>query len=768
MDKILLVLPSLNLGTTDLLERDLGYAHGIISYLVQISSLTVLLPWDLEAREFEDYLNRDFGSRVQVKSLTEINRLRNQLPDVRQLYSFPFLEQSRQLFEYIKVLDYSCVIFDVFDATGFISIRAKRTGLGLDKTLLVSWLRSCHEFHRHQVLETPQHLSLDNHINFAERYCCENCDLVISHTGAILQWCLDHKWNINRSRVMMLDDIKAGTPFWWQGNGKNIFDSNEKESAQQSKLSPLVSICVAHFNDGKNLRHLIKSIKESDYENFEVIIVDDGSTDVESLRIIESLASEYTSDSWQFIMKKENESIGPTRNFAVNKARGELIIFMDSDNLATKTMISDFVRGMKKSGADCLTCALVEFQGDSGAPPDSACLTGHWMPLGACLELGFINNVFGDANFCVKKSVFNSLGGFCDIRGHVADDWDFLSRLVLTGFDMDVIPKELYYYRVRPGSWLQSAWSKHSIQTLRRRFLAHTGPQHVLLLHNLLLQVVAENERLRPLDYSKVVKFALKLSNIISKEHRLLIQDISIGIFKKFRNALSPMTQFIREKTHRLYSSFKTMYCLSVETSRGYSQPSKGTPRSSSFSFTTLSDSERIDRLKRWGLPSNQPIFGYVGTLDQQKRPLGFLKLAYWMRMFKDNSFFLMVGDGVIQDEVQTTATKYKLNNFKWVPSIESLEELYPLLSGLVITSASEKRGPTEMFEALACGVPVFSTDIGETKRVLGRYGSGLVIKHDPERKDFADCFKLWKDNLEIYKAAAMETADLIRMRYGA
>jgi glycosyltransferase involved in cell wall biosynthesis len=162
-------------------------------------------------------------------------------------------------------------------------------------------------------------------------------------------------------------------------------------------------------------------------------------------------------------------------------------------------------------------------------------------------------------------------------------------------------------------------------------------------------------------------------------------------------------------------------------------------------------------------------VFDATGFISiRAKRPSGFLKLAYWMRMFKDNSFFVMVGDSVIQDGVQIIATKYRLNNFKWVPSIESLEELYPLLSGLVITRASEQRGPKEMFEALAFGVPVFSIDVGETKRVLEQYGSGLVIKHDPDRKDFADCFKLWKDNLEIYKVAAIETADLIRRRYRA
>jgi glycosyltransferase involved in cell wall biosynthesis len=764
MDKILLVLPSLNLGTADIQEPDLGYAHGIISYLVQISSITVLLPWDVETRKYEDYLNRDFGAHVLVRSLTELDRIPNRPPDLRRLFSLPFLDRSIRIHEYILESDYDSVIFDVFEAPGFIPIRAKRTGLGLEKTALVSWLRSCHEFHRHQILETPQDIWLENHLNFAERYCCENCDLVIPHTDTILQWCLDQKWNINLNRIITLDDIKSGAPLHRPGKGMSFGDSNPNHGVQQLEANPLVSICVAHFNDGRNLSYLLKSIHESDYENFEVIVVDDGSTDTESLQIIESLASEYVPESWRFIMKEENESIGPTRNLAVNLARGEFVIFMDSDNLATKTMISDFVRGMLKSGADCLTCSMIKFQGDGGVP-DRARLIGQWMPLGACLELGFIDNIIGDANFCVKKSVFTALGGFCGIRGHVADDWEFLSRLILAGFDLDVIPKGLFYYRVRPGSWLQSAWSKHSIQTLRHRFLANTGPQHLLLLHNLLLQTVAENERFRSSVWKldrKVVKIALKLSDLINEERRLLLQDILIRFLKRINGPYSYVAKFIREKINIFGGVFNTVRRLGSETSRGVLTLREGKPHISRSFVRVVSDSDRVARLIRWGLPSNSPIFGHIGTLALEKGPLGFVKLAYWMQMFEDKSFFVMVGDGIFQDEVKTTAIKYKLNNFKWFPNIENLEEFFPILSGLVITSASEKQGPPEMFEALACGVPVFSTDVGQAKHVLTKYGNGLVIKHDPERKDFADCFKVWKDNLEVYRTAALESAELI------
>ena len=118
---------------------------------------------------------------------------------------------------------------------------------------------------------------------------------------------------------------------------------------RELNILPMVSVCVAHFNDGQNLRHLLLSLKENDYPNFEVVVVDDGSTDEMSIQILKQIKSEYLS-CWQFILKKKNEGPGPSRNLAVKHAKGQLIVFMDSDDLADRTMISSFVRGMAKSG----------------------------------------------------------------------------------------------------------------------------------------------------------------------------------------------------------------------------------------------------------------------------------------------------------------------------------------------------------------------------------------------------------------------------------
>ena len=63
------------------------------------------------------------------------------------------------------------------------------------------------------------------------------------------------------------------------------------------------------------------------------------------------------------------------------------------------------------------------------------------------MEAGAYENVFGDANFIIRKDSFISVGGFKEDRGTSYEDWDFLARLAIAGYQIDVIPDFLFLYR---------------------------------------------------------------------------------------------------------------------------------------------------------------------------------------------------------------------------------------------------------------------------------------------------------------------------------
>lgn len=206
--------------------------------------------------------------------------------------------------------------------------------------------------------------------------------------------------------------------------------------------TPAVTVCIPYFNAADYLADTLESLAEQTCGNFEVVVVDDGSTDARSVEFFDAMRELYADLGWRFL-RKPNEGIGATRNFAASRARGRYLVFMDSDNIANPRMIEQMVASLEHSGADCLTCYFTAFQ--HGADHRESIYA--YTPIGGDLASGMVANVFGDANFIVRREVFQSIGGFGTDRRTSYEDYDFLFRLVEGGWDLAVIPQFLFYYR---------------------------------------------------------------------------------------------------------------------------------------------------------------------------------------------------------------------------------------------------------------------------------------------------------------------------------
>jgi GT2 family glycosyltransferase len=91
---------------------------------------------------------------------------------------------------------------------------------------------------------------------------------------------------------------------------------------------------------------------------------------------------------------------------------------------------------------------------ESGTPihwEDCVPIQYIFRPLGNCPEAGMFDKVYGDANFTIKRSVFEKIGGFLVSHTHYRyigyEDYELLTRLSLHGYALDVIPEVLLYYR---------------------------------------------------------------------------------------------------------------------------------------------------------------------------------------------------------------------------------------------------------------------------------------------------------------------------------
>jgi teichuronic acid biosynthesis glycosyltransferase TuaG len=117
------------------------------------------------------------------------------------------------------------------------------------------------------------------------------------------------------------------------------------------KEQPLISIITPVFNREELIVECVKSVQEQTYKNYEHIIIDDGSDD-NTIKIVEALAKK---DSKIILIKSPENSggkPGKVRNIGIKIAKGELIAFLDSDDLWEKEKLEIQLVFMQKNGLD--------------------------------------------------------------------------------------------------------------------------------------------------------------------------------------------------------------------------------------------------------------------------------------------------------------------------------------------------------------------------------------------------------------------------------
>ncbi|HAT4243747.1 glycosyltransferase family 2 protein [Clostridium perfringens] len=119
-------------------------------------------------------------------------------------------------------------------------------------------------------------------------------------------------------------------------------------------MSKMFSIIVPAFNSENVIEKCLKSIAKQTYENFEVIIVNDGSTD-NTEKICEKFC---LSDNRFIIVNKVNEGVSKARNIGIKNASGKYIIFVDSDDTVCKTMCEEYIKILRLYNCDMIISNL--------------------------------------------------------------------------------------------------------------------------------------------------------------------------------------------------------------------------------------------------------------------------------------------------------------------------------------------------------------------------------------------------------------------------
>jgi glycosyltransferase involved in cell wall biosynthesis len=252
---------------------------------------------------------------------------------------------------------------------------------------------------------------------------------------------------------------------------------------------PTVSIIIPCYNQGIYLDDAIQSVLAQTFQDFEVIVVDDGSTAPETQAILDQARYHRT-----VIVRTPNLGLAGARNLGISRASGRYILPLDCDDRIGERYLEKAVPVLEHDPACGIVYCKAEYFGTQ---------TGAWvLPAPSFPELLFQPAIFCSALF--RREDWKKVGGYNPSLVHGYEDHDFWLALLETGRSVVRIEETLFYYRRTPGSMAQSITLEQQVQAYGTMLKRHRS----LFVNNL----------------DTLFRLYLQAQAAVSLRHRLLAQ----------------------------------------------------------------------------------------------------------------------------------------------------------------------------------------------------------------------------------------------------
>jgi GT2 family glycosyltransferase len=229
-----------------------------------------------------------------------------------------------------------------------------------------------------------------------------------------------------------------------------------------------ISFVMPAFNAQDTVREAISSVLRQTHRDFELVVVDDGSTDATG-----SIAAGFPDAR---VVRQENGGVAAARNRGIEEANGELIAFCDADDVLLPLHLEELVAIFDRHGGGIATSNCY-WLFPSGIHPSRTRYKGRF-PRPERQRLAILQQNFVSTMSLFPKRLADELGGFAtDLE--VAEDWDFWLRAIYAGHRVALQPKPLSLYR----------WGTTGLSADPERMDAHART---------VLERALERERLEP------------------------------------------------------------------------------------------------------------------------------------------------------------------------------------------------------------------------------------------------------------------------------
>ena len=203
--------------------------------------------------------------------------------------------------------------------------------------------------------------------------------------------------------------------------------------------APRVSVLVPCYNLGAYLDEAVDSVLAQSCQDFEILIVDDGSTDAATVQLLDRYERPRTT-----VYRTANQGLAAARNFLVARARGEYLCALDADDKLHPQYLERTMAALDRDPSLGFASTKMQmFGGETSVWPDDT-------------RCDLVTLLCHDPVHCaalVRRSAVLAVGGYDQGMRHQGnEDWDLWIGLTEAGYGGVILDEVLFYYRRRPGS----------------------------------------------------------------------------------------------------------------------------------------------------------------------------------------------------------------------------------------------------------------------------------------------------------------------------
>ncbi len=284
----------------------------------------------------------------------------------------------------------------------------------------------------------------------------------------------------------------------------------------------LLSVVIPYYNMGGYIEEAVRSVLGSGYPAIEIIIVDDGSTDKESLEKLRQLAAPgwlaaggYGSDTRSItVLRQKNAGLANSRNKGASVAKGEFLAFLDADDKVDPSYYEKAIRALRTNSNVFFAGAWVQYFGDSYA---------LWPTFTPQPPYALVHNPVNSSGLVYKRAAFLA-GGLNDKKtDYGLEDYASVVSMLSRGFNGVVLPEALFHYRVRKGSMFRQV-TREKFMFSYRYILEQHKPYYIKFATQIINLLNANG----PGYQFDNPSFGVHVSTAIEKDGRLVRQLKSI------------------------------------------------------------------------------------------------------------------------------------------------------------------------------------------------------------------------------------------------